>query len=229
MVNQTICYMCGATATTSEHAPPKCFFPEAKDVGMDLRVNLVTVPSCDDHNSARSKDDEYAMMFVVTHYETNPLAREQFSSKCIRALKRSPGFASTVFHQPRPSRIGGRSTVAVETDRTRFDRVMEHTCRGLFFHDTERQLLGDLIVWSPVFRHPDLEPDSDELALSFNLRQILKASPKRGRNQEVFWYQMFEEPAQLVAFRLVFYEGCSVYGACSYGPPMRGSLTSACS
>jgi hypothetical protein len=219
MVSETTCYMCSATATTTEHAPPKCFFPEAKDVGVDLRVNLVTVPSCDDHNTSRSKDDEYAMMFVVTHYETNPVARKQFSSKCIRALKRSPGFASAVFHRRRPVRIAGQSTVVVEVDRARFDRVMDHTCRALFFHEMGRQFLGDLSVWSPAFVHAGLESDADEAALAFSARQILQARPKRGRNQEVFWYQIFEEPGRLVAFRLVFYEGCSVYAVCTHGLP----------
>jgi hypothetical protein len=209
--------MCTATATTTEHAPPKCFFPEAKDVGVDLRVNLVTVPSCADHNSSRSKDDEYAMMFVVTHYETNPIARQQFSSKCIRALKRSPGFRSAVFHRPKPVQLKGQSTVVVEVDRARFDKVMDHTCRALFFHDTGRQFLDELFVWSPAFHHAGLQSDADEAALAFSTRQILRGRSKRGANHEVFWYQIFEEPGQLVAFRLVFYEGCSVYAVCAYG------------
>src|SRR4051812_26151086 len=93
------CYMCAEPAIGDEHAPPKCFFPEKKDVGVDLRANLITVPSCRAHNSSRSKDDEYAMMFVVTHYETNDVARDQFGTKCIRALKRSHGLTSRVFHK----------------------------------------------------------------------------------------------------------------------------------
>ena len=219
VVSETSCYMCSETATTTEHAPPKCFFPEAKDVGVDLRVNLITVPSCDAHNTSRSQDDEYAMMFVVTNYETNRVAREQFGSKCIRALKRSPGFASAVFNRRRPVRMAGQSTVAVEVDRARFDRVIAHTCRALFFHETGRQLLDELFVWSPAFRHGGLESDADEAVLAFSARQLLQARPRLGRNQEVFWYQIVEDPGRLVALRLQFYEGCSVYAACAHGPP----------
>src|SRR5688500_12577288 len=91
-VSMATCYMCDKPASTTEHAPPKCFFPEVKDVGVDLRRDLITVPSCTDHNSSRSKDDEYAMIFVVSHFETNPLARTQFGTKCIRAMRRSPAF-----------------------------------------------------------------------------------------------------------------------------------------
>jgi hypothetical protein len=49
-LNHEICYWCGKKATLMEHVPPKCLFPEEKDV-MDIlnksfRNNLITVPSC---------------------------------------------------------------------------------------------------------------------------------------------------------------------------------------
>ena len=55
------CYMCTSAATSVEHVPPRCLFPEQKDlpIGVDLRKQLITVPSCDIHNSRKSKDDEY--------------------------------------------------------------------------------------------------------------------------------------------------------------------------
>ena len=60
------CYMCHKPASTREHAPPLCFFPEAKDLEppQDLRKHLITVPSCPDHNLSASKDDEYALVLV---------------------------------------------------------------------------------------------------------------------------------------------------------------------
>jgi hypothetical protein len=57
-----ICYYCNEIATTKEHTPPKCFFPKKKDLpsgSPDYRKNLITVPSCEKHNTGRSKDDEY--------------------------------------------------------------------------------------------------------------------------------------------------------------------------
>ena len=44
------CYMCEKESTSSEHVPPKCLFPEKKDLpdGVDLRKSLITVPSCDE-------------------------------------------------------------------------------------------------------------------------------------------------------------------------------------
>ena len=50
--------MCDAPSTSREHAPPISLFPEADVFGRDVRRNLITVPSCDAHNSMKSKDDE---------------------------------------------------------------------------------------------------------------------------------------------------------------------------
>ena len=206
------CYMCDERAVSDEHAPPRCFFPEAKDVGVDLRTNLVTVPSCEAHNSSRSRDDEYAMMFVVTHYETNAVARDQCSTKCIRALKHSRGLTSVIFNKTRHVSVGGQPSVAVTVDRKRFDRVMEHTCRALFFHEFRRKFAPRLFVWSPAFRHSNFEPDAQEVELGYHARQVLQNQPRLGQNEQVFWYQLYEKPGSLTAFRLMFYEGCSVYG-----------------
>ena len=48
-VNNTLetCYMCERAPSSTEHVPPKCLFPEKKDIGSDLfRKNLITVLSC---------------------------------------------------------------------------------------------------------------------------------------------------------------------------------------
>ena len=37
------CYKCDKEATGQEHIPPKCIFPERKDLDGDYRKNLITV------------------------------------------------------------------------------------------------------------------------------------------------------------------------------------------
>ena len=217
------CYMCPNVATTTEHAPPKCFFPEKKDVGVDLRMNLVTVPSCAEHNTSKSKDDEYAMIFVVTHFETNALARSQFRTKCIRSLERSPAFTKRVFANPKDVRVAGGSSVAIQVERQRFDRVMENTCRALFYHETKRKLVDPGFVWSPAFRHPNLESDTNESALAFHVRRALEDEQKLGQNPDVFEYQFRENLAGTTAFRLNFYKGFSAYAVFGQENIPRGS------
>ena len=60
------CYMCGNPAITKEHVPPKCLFPEKKDIGTDkYRLDLITVPSCEKHNNLKSDDDEFLMVSLA--------------------------------------------------------------------------------------------------------------------------------------------------------------------
>jgi len=210
--DKTTCYMCDAIASTLEHAPPKCFFPEEKDVGRNLRVDLITVPSCMTHNTARTRDDEYAMMFVVSHFETGDVARTQFASKCMRALRRKPRFAQTVFDQPKPIMVGGMPSVAVKVDLGRFKRVMEHTCRAIFYHHHGEKLVAPLTIWSLALHHGvDPNPDPVEATASAAVERLLADLPRIGQNAEVFWYQLGHRPGRLTAFRLQFYDGFSVH------------------
>lgn len=50
------CYCCDAKVTSPEHVPPKCLFPKANGgAGSYLQESLITVPSCDLHNSKNRK------------------------------------------------------------------------------------------------------------------------------------------------------------------------------
>ena len=208
------CYVCDRAATTREHAPPKCFFPEQKDVGRDLRKNLISVPSCRDHNTARSNDDQYVMAIVVMHFMTTGVARSQFATKIIRTLKRSTPLVKSLFRQPKNVTVDGERTVAVGIDRVRFNRVMECTCRALVFHHSGERIQDEVTIFSTGIFHPHrLERDSDESSLELAVRRILEGQPRLGENPEVFWYQFVHIPTQLTAVRLEFYGGFTVYGA----------------
>ncbi len=215
MTGKPSCYMCSSAAKSTEHAPPKCFFPETKDLprgSADLRLNLITVPSCDVHNSAKSKDDEYAMLVAVAHFETNAVARNHFGTKVVRALTRSPAFTASVFHKSRGVRLGTRETAVVEVDLDRFYRVMDHTCRALVFDASNAQLLTQLYVWSTSLRYPNLKQDPDEAGFAFTVRRLLKGHPKLGHNPDVFYYQLhYDASRPFAALRLVFYGGFQVY------------------
>ena len=66
------CYMCDSIATTREHVPPKCLFPEKKDIGDDIyRQNLITVPSCDKHNTSKSQEYNPGNTDVVVRLKKN--------------------------------------------------------------------------------------------------------------------------------------------------------------
>jgi hypothetical protein len=211
MVDTETCYSCDRPATTREHAPPKCFFPEEKDVGRDLRKNLISVPSCEDHNTARSRDDQYAMAFVVMQYQTTGVARDQFATKIIRSLKRDLTLVDQVFNEARQLTVNGQPSVVVSVDRARFDRVMASTFRALIYHESGEKLNSEVSVFSLGIQHQNFERDPNEAVLAFQIRSVLKEQPRLGANPEVFWYQFVHRPNEISAMRLHFYEGFSVY------------------
>ena len=63
------CYMCDAAATSDEHVPPKCFFPERLQ-----GKRLLTVPACETHNNANATDVEYVRGILCVQYGTNATA-----------------------------------------------------------------------------------------------------------------------------------------------------------
>lgn len=208
--------MCEARATTREHAPAKMFFPEAKDLpGTDLRRDLITVPSCPAHNTATSKDDEYAVAIVAAHHTNARLAADHFATKVLRALQRSGGYVAAVSRNSQPVTINGAQTRALRVDDGRFELVMEKTARALYFHHTGRKWPGLLLVISPSFvqevpgtqefsRHAEF----DELEANVNL--VLVGGQEQGANPDVFFYQIVEHAGHVV-MRMTFYRGFTVY------------------
>ena len=86
------CYFCGAFATTREHVPPRNLFPEAKDVeGQDFRKNLITVHSCDEHNSEKSHDDQFLMVSLAGIVGNNSIGYLHGMTKVSRAMRFTAG------------------------------------------------------------------------------------------------------------------------------------------
>ncbi len=89
MTENKFCYKCGEIATSREHVPPICVFPEAKDViGLNFRKDLITVPSCDEHNSKKSHDDEFLMVSIAGIVGNNLFGYLQTQTKVDRAIRR---------------------------------------------------------------------------------------------------------------------------------------------
>jgi hypothetical protein len=151
------------------------------------------------------------MAFVVMQYETEGIARDQFSTKIIRSLKRDLTLVDQVFNEARKITVNGEPTVAVTVDRTRFDRVMASSFTALIYHECGEKLASDVTVFSLGIQHPNFERDPDEAVLAFHIRSVLKEQPRLGANPEVFWYQFLHRANEISAMRLQFYDGFSVY------------------
>lgn len=130
MTSATTCYMCDSVETSREHVPPVCFFPTAKEIGRDLRRNLITVPSCDRHNSLKSKDDEYLRAVIVITAENNKVGQHQFFGKLLPAVARRP-HAYKSFFADKGTVAKGKGR-ALQIDRKRFISCIDHLARAIF-------------------------------------------------------------------------------------------------
>ncbi len=200
--------MCQSAGTTREHSPPKCLFPESVDLEdhADLRKNLMTVPSCADHNPRLSRDDEYFLVIATSNLEGNSRRDEQFGSKVIRALSRSPAFIRTAYAGARPATIDGQPTMSFTVDRQRVERVIEKIARGIYYHHTQgRKLFAPLQVFLPTLRYPDgsLQQGVSEIGHRLQAWQ----GPWLGDNPEVFSYRLEVDSKKRGFVQMSFYEG----------------------
>jgi hypothetical protein len=227
MPEEETCYYCGAAATTREHVPPKSLFPEAKDLvdGVDYRRNLITVPSCEAHNSQKCGDDEYLQLILIHGYFRNEAGRQHFNSKLIRALTRRPAMLFALYGNTTPVVVDSQPTVAVDIDRLRFNRALEHVCQGLCFDQTGHRWSAEVEIHTPLLLSMD-DPDSDKINelvtnLSKAIIERLKELPKLSDNPDIFWYQLLvDRDRDRLYSRMVFYGGFEVF-AISH-PKLRG-------
>ena len=215
------CYRCEDPATGREHVPPRCIFPESKDLpGENLRKELITVPSCDKHNLGKSKDDEFLMVSLAGIIGNNSIGYRHRRTKVTRAIKRSSGkLLDAVFTQRQQfvepiARNAFIDVIWGTPDHARLIKCFEHIAYGIYYSYFGERFKGDVRVHLGFLRY------SDENAAAFNDFVVhraaidLEAVENIGKNASVFCYQ-FTEPDQfgLRLLRLRFYGGVDIYVA----------------
>ncbi len=217
------CYMCDKEASSVEHVPPKCLFPKKADVkdGINYRQQLITVPSCEEHNTAKSTDDEYILYILVMNIFTNHVGKKQLSTKIARAVKARPKLMISfldnqkeVFLKAKDSSSEASAT-AVKVNLPRFNSAIETLTRALYFHHYNEKCCGAIIV------HPDfipslgtknsIEVNRDISELSTSIEKYFEDNEKFGSNADVFYYQVTKPTTKFdTIFKLVFYGECSI-------------------
>ena len=123
------CYACDAPATGDDHVPPKCIFPEEDR----YRKNLIKVPSCDEHNQRKCKDDEYLKFILTSAGGMNELAGSIFGGSVMRMFDRSPHLIDRFTPDLQVAHVGGFETGGFTLDLSRFKSSIALIVRGLFF------------------------------------------------------------------------------------------------
>ncbi len=207
------CYMCEKESTSAEHAPPRCIFPEQKDLpeGENYRVNLITVPSCDEHNTLKSKEDEYLLYILPSTIGANEVGLNQFLTKVQRAITRNPSLGKKISKNPILVTIHDTKNdtwleaVALEIDISRVQDVLEKTARAIYFHHTQKKHTGTVSIvgnFSLNFNNTALNEASENLLKVAD--SLMYGQPHHGDNPKVFFYR-FVENDEIGLLELNFY------------------------
>jgi len=219
------CYFCGQPATSREHVPPLCIFPEAKDsFGKDYRKNLITVPSCDEHNLKKSKDDEFLMACVTPTVGNNGAAYIQTKTKLRRAFERNDKrlFKSTIA-DPKDviwkSPAGDEFPIMVgQPDLPRLYCALNHVARGLHFHINRSHFKGQCRILADWIKYPD---DSGLEFIKLMARAMFKQERHRyavyEQNSDIFKFAVGPtDQYGLTPMLMTFFRGSHVW--CGFQP-----------
>lgn len=208
------CYMCESEGNTVEHAPPKCLFPEKKDLdsSVDLRKELITVPSCEIHNTSKSKDDEYLLYVLSVSITNNQTGLKQFLTKVKRSYERNPSIIKRITEKQVPVTVvktidgSTENTIAIQIERDRVESALEHTARALYRHETGENFKGEVLV-APGFlldiNNAELNKQAE--ALRGNIEKLTFTIEAKGKNPEVFTYKAHIDKINGTIIEMNFY------------------------
>lgn len=212
--------MCDRNATTREHVPPLCLFPEAKDVkGLNFRENLITVPSCDEHNSKKSNEDEFLMVSIAGVVGNNLLGYYHTQSKVSRAIRRksSDFINKAVMRNAKSieieSNTGKKYPVLLgNPDVGRLIKCFEFIAYGLYYHEYKHSFKGNIRILPGFIKYEEKNTNTLIELLRHKIEVEEITTGKKGDNPAVFQYE-FCEPDKfgIIALRIVFYGATDVY------------------
>lgn len=157
------CYYqsCKKNGTTKEHIPPKSFFP------MDQRNQLLTVPSCESHNTAKSRDDTYVLAQICMNASPSNQSREVFIERVAPQLGYKSGSLRAIFLKDAVSLPNG--AVIYGVDIARFDHFFTALSCGIIYKVCKNRL-PDNYSFCHVYHNFQ---DSNESAEEKMLKQML--------------------------------------------------------
>lgn len=178
---------------------------------------MITVPSCDLHNSKKSNDDEYLLYCLVMSIPSNEIGRNQFLSKIMRAIERNPSLIKKYLQHHRNVAVENTETgewpqsISCQIDDDRLDKTLEQLSRALYFHHFGIKAVGEIGIY-PNFllsMSEGYKQTNTAIARMDSMSEkLFSKEPAYGENPEVFKYRavdLGEEEAKIL--RLYFYAG----------------------
>lgn len=211
--------MCNRIATSKEHVPPKCVFPEMKDLKIDLRKNLITVPSCDIHNSKKSNDDEFQMVCLAGIIGNNSIGYKHKFSKVNRAIINSSGkLLEEAFTHKKLYEFGSDNNfykiIWGTPDNIRLLKCFEKNSYALYRHHFNKRFFGEIKVFLGYLYYHDQNDETLKNFIKHKISIELKDKPKFGSNPDIFYYQFTDKDEfGIFSLKMCFYGGVEIFSA----------------
>lgn len=206
-----ICYWCGIGLTDEtnkkEHVPPFGFFPKGH------REELITIPSCEKHNTEFSLLDERFQIYIKA-IGTNQIAVDDFKDRVVRGLNReqSKRFVENLSNSSFYTDIDGEKKLLFKIDTQYTEKFVEKVIRGLYFYHNEKPAQGKVLSFSVQFYNPELNYEELFDLLLNDLRADYMVEGDYN-NPDIFRYRYFnliDYDAFIVV--LNFYKGVEFIG-----------------
>ncbi len=221
MASLETCYMCGDIAISREHVPPKCIFPESAEMdGEDYRKNLITVPSCGRHNTAKSGEDEFLMVSLAGLIGNNSVGYRHRFGKVNRAIRRSSSRLLDKAYLKREHFV-----LELETSRfveviwgtpdvPRLRKCFEHIAYGLHYHHFGQPFVGKLTILPAFLASKEKSTKSLVDFIRHKSEFELRNTDPTGGNPGIFCFNFGEaDRLGLYLLRMHFYGGIDVYAS----------------
>lgn len=213
------CYMCDSIATTKEHVPPKCLFPEKKDIGEDkYRLHLMTVPSCEEHNNTKSDDDEFLMVSLAGILGNNSIGYIHSQGKVLRAIRRSSyKLLKKVFLNSKNVKLKIEDNKFVDIiigtpDVLRLKKSFEHIAYGIYYYHFNKRFDGIVKIFMDFIYYSKKNNQNYKDIIKDKVNFESKDKEKFGENKDVFYYQFLDKDEYgLLTLKLCFYGRVEVY------------------
>ncbi len=219
-MNSERCYICNQLATSREHVPARGLFPAEKDIGLgqNFRRNLITVPSCELHNTGKSDDDEFLIAALSANVGSNAVAFLHLHSKTRRIFDRKGDqFMSEVVRNAKHIVLdnGNGNKFPVFLGKPNYDRLekcFKNIACGIYFHEFSTPFSGEIQVILGFLKYQT----ENTRNLARLCETAFEAEGKnwlaKGENPQVFSYRMGEQDQfNLRALKMTFYEKVDVY------------------
>lgn len=188
--------------------------------GKDYRKNLITVPSCDKHNTQKSKDDEFLMACLAPVVGNNGTAFIHTNTKLARAQARNQRLIDKTIRDARKVNIVGPDGMTFPTlvgrpDMPRFCRALQTVARGLYFHANGKRFKGKVTVMPSFLNYPRGDMMSVVQLLSQRMfDQERDYWETHGENPQIFSYQIGPvDQYGLIPMVMTFYSRAEVFTA----------------